>query len=201
MKALLLYLLLFLFGISAYAQESGYYGLQSTYTFTGDTYYPTAGISIEGLFGDHFSISFSALYSPVDSDTYYFSTGGGQALGVYLIKKGFENTKDLPYALPLGLMSFIIPESVAYRIPVTARSQLAIYLTPFTYEVFRNTTENFSDERGSYELGMRYYLAANHWIYIVPRVGMKGYYGDRALGLTYGLSIMLKGKKKEPKEK
>lgn len=178
------------------AQETAYYSLQAQYTFTGPTYRPAVGLGIEGMFGKRLSINFSVMYGPVDSDQYYFYTGGGQALGVYLIKKGFENTSDLALGLPLGILSFVIPESLAYRIPMSETSQLAIYLAPFGYEVLRNTALESSVERTTYELGLRYYLKANHWIQIVPRVGMKGFYDDRDLGLTYGLSVLLKGKKK-----
>ncbi|MGI9547781.1 MAG: hypothetical protein ACR2MM_11115 [Flavobacteriaceae bacterium] len=197
MKALAVYLLLFLLALSLNAQENGYYGLQGVYAFTGDTYHPAGGISMEGMFGKRLSVTFSVLYGPIDADQYYFYTGGGQALGVYLIKKGFENTSDLVYALPLGLISFVIPESIAYRIPIADSSQLAIYLAPFSYEVIRNTAAETSVEQTSYELGLRYYFEANHWIYIVPRIGMKGFYGERALGANYGLSVLLKAKKKQ----
>ncbi len=197
MKVLRFFIFIFLFTVSSHAQEAGFYGLQTTYSYAGGTYYPTVGVSMEAWFGKHFSINFAALYGPIDSDTYYFATGGGQALGVYLIKKGFENTSDLAYALPLGIISFVIPESIAYRIPLGEPIQLGIYLSPFGYEVLRNTAEEVSMERTSYELGMRFYLRANHWIHVVPRVGMKGYYGERDLGINYGLSILFKGKKKE----
>jgi hypothetical protein len=199
MKNLSFILLIFTFTASINAQEEGFYGLQATYSYTGGTYYPAAGVSMEAWFGKHFSVNFSAIYGPIDSDTYYFATGGGQALGVYLIKKGFENTNDLAYALPLGIMSFVIPESLAYRIPIARSLQLGLYLSPFGYEVIRNTTEELSMERTSYELGMRFYLRANHWIHVVPRIGMKGYYGDRDLGVNYGLSLMFRGKKKDEK--
>lgn len=197
MRVLRYFILFFLFALNSNAQEVGYYGLQATYSYTGGTYYPAAGVSMEAWFGKHLSINFSALYGPINSDTYYFATGGGQALGVYLIKKGFENTNDLVYALPLGIISFVIPESIAYRIPVGDSLQLGLYLSPFGYEVIRNTTEEISMERTSYELGMRFYLRANHWIYIVPRIGMKGFYTDRDLGLNYGLTILFRGKTKE----
>lgn len=196
-KAIVIYLLLFLLAFGLNAQEKGFYGLQGVYTYTGDVYQTAGGITIEGMFGKRFSANFTVLYGTVNSDQYYFYTGGGQALGVYLIKKGFENTSDLALALPLGLMSFVVPESIAYRIPVTNRSQLAIYLAPFGFELLRNTTAQTSVERTSYEMGLRFYLQANHWIYIVPRIGMKGFYGERALGANYGLSVMLKGKKKQ----
>lgn len=197
MKAIRLYIILLLFSANSDAQEMGYYGLQATYSYTAGTYYPAGGVSIEGWFGKHFIINFSALYGPIDGETYYFYTGGGQALGVYLIKKGFENTSDLALALPLGIMSFVIPESVAYRIPLGGPSQLGVYLSPFGYELIRNTSEEFSTERTSYELGIRFYLEANHWIIVVPRIGMKGFYGNRDLGVNYGLSVMLRGKPKK----
>ena len=187
----------FLLVMSINAQEAGFYGLQTTYSYSGGTYYPTVGVSMEGWFGKHLSINFSALYGPIDSNTYYFATGGGQALGVYLINKGFENTSDLVYALPLGLISFVLPESVAYRIPLGGRSQLALFLAPYGYEVIRNTLEESSIERTSYELGIRYYLEVNHWIFLSPRIGMKGFYGERDLGVTYGFSLLLKGKNKQ----
>ncbi len=196
MKAIRLYIILILFSVNSFAQETGFYGLQAAYSYTTGTYYPAGGVSIEGWFGKHFSINFSALYGPINEDAYYFSTGGGQALGVYLIKKGFENTSDLALALPLGIMSFVIPESVAYRIPLGGPSQLGLYLSPFGYELIRNTSEKISEERTSYELGIRFYLQANHWIIVVPRIGMKGFYGDRDLGINYGLSVMLRGKRK-----
>ena len=181
---------------SCYAQDTGYFGLQAAYSYTAGTYYPAGGISIEGWFGKRFGINFSAVYGPIDGDTYYFATGGGQALGVYLIKKGFENISDLALALPLGIMSFVIPESLAYRIPLGGPSQLGIYLSPFGYEVIRNTSEGLSTERTSYEFGIRYYLEANHWIIVIPRIGMKGFYNDRDLGINYGLSVMLRSKRK-----
>ena len=180
----------------ANAQQDGYYGLQAQYSFTGDTYIPSAGLSVEGMFGKRLSINFSVLYGPVNSEEYYFYTGGGQALGVYLIKKGFENSSDLALGLPLGIMSFIVPESIAYRIPLSDAGQIGIYLAPFGYEVIRNRTTETSIERTTYELGLRYYLMANHWITIVSRIGMKGFYEERALGITYGLNVLLKGKKK-----
>lgn len=196
MRTLPIYILLFLFAFGLKGQDNGFYGLQFSHSFTGDTYHSAAGLGIEGMFGQHFSINFSVLYGPISSEEYYFHTGGGQALGVYLIKKGFENTSDLALALPLGIMSFVVPESVAYRIPLTQKSQLGIYLAPFGYEVIRNTATQLSIEKTTYELGMRFYFKANDWIYIVPRIGMKGFYGERALGVTYGLNVMLKGKKK-----
>ena len=175
----------------------GFYGLQGVYTYTGSTYQEAAGITIEGMFGKRLSVNFTVLYGPVSPDQYYFYTGGGQALGVYLIKKGFENTGDLALALPLGIMSFVLPESITYRIPVGDRSQLGIYLMPFGYEVIRNTATESSQEKTSYELGLRYYYQANNWIYLMPRIGMKGFYGERPLGATYSLTILLKGKKKK----
>ena len=200
MKKLIVYLLFLFLVFGVQAQEKGFFGIKSVYTFTGETYQAAGGLGIEGMFGERLSVNFTVLYGPIDSDQYYFATGGGQALGVYLIKKGFENTSDLALALPLGIMSFVLPESLAYRIYLADRSQLAIYLAPFGYEVIRNTLTETSVERTSYELGMRYYLKANHWISIVPQIGMKGFYGERALGASYGISILLKGKRKEPGE-
>lgn len=200
LKTFLLYLTLLFIPLVSISQEQGFYGLKGAYTFTGETYQAAAGLGIEGMFGRRLSVNFSVLYGPINADQYYFSTGGGQALGVYLIKKGFENTSDLALALPLGIMSFVIPESIAYRIALRERSQLAIYLAPFGYEVIRNKSTEMSVERTSYELGLRFYLQASTWIYIVPQIGMKGFYEDRALGATYGLSILLKGKRKEPGE-
>ena len=197
MRAALLCLLLLFFGLVLQGQENGFYGLQFGHTFTGETYHQAAGLGIEGMFGTKFSVNFSVLYGPISSEEYYFYAGGGQALGVYLIKKGFENTSDLALALPLGIMSFVVPESVAYRIPLTQKSQLGIYLSPFGYEVLRNTATKSSIEKTTYELGLRFYFQANRWIYIVPRIGMKGFYEDRALGTTVGLSVLLRGKTKE----
>lgn len=183
-------------GSSIKAQEVGLYGLKFQYTFIENTYQPAGGIGIEGMFGKKFSVNFSVLYGSVGPDQYYFYTGGGQALGVYLLKKGFENTGDLALALPLGLLSFVVPESAAYRMSLSKDLQLAIYLAPFGYEVIRDSLNRTSTERTSYELGLRWYLQVNDWIYLVPQIGMKGYYENRALGANYGLSVLLKGKRK-----
>ena len=196
MKFIFFFLLFYWMISNSNAQEAGYYGLQAQYSFTGDTYTPSGGLSVEGMFGKRLSINFSVLYGPISSEEYYFYTGGGQALGVYLIKKGIENTNDLALGLPLGILSFVVPESIAYRIPISDTAQLGISLAPFGYEVIRNTASETSIERTTYELGLRYYISANNWIRFVPRIGMKGFYGEKALGVTYGLNILLKGKKK-----
>ncbi len=198
-RVLIAFIFLLLMLCETNAQENGYYGLQFNYTFTGESFQSAGGLNIEGMFGKRLSVNFQVLYGQVSAEEYYFYAGGGQALGVYLIRKGFENRSDLSLALPLGIMSFVVPESVAYRIPLSDKNQLAIYVSPFGYEVIRNTATEVSVERISYELGLRWYIEANHWIYIVPRIGMKGFYEERPLGASYGLTVMLKGKKKSVK--
>ncbi|MGB5236969.1 MAG: hypothetical protein WBN59_04990 [Flavobacteriaceae bacterium] len=86
---------------------------------------------------------------------------------------------------------------MAYRILLGGCSQRALFLAPFGYEVVRNTLEESLMARTSYELGISYYLQANYWIIVVPRIGMMGFYGDRDLSVNFGLSVMFRGKRKE----
>jgi len=174
------------------SQEVTLLGPQLDYSFMDKTYRPAVGLNLEGMIGRRFSLNYAVLYGPISSDRYYFYTGGGQALGVYLISEAVDKRSGLSLAIPLSILSFVLPESLAYRVPLSNKSQIGIFLAPFGYEIIENKTTDEKDERTSYEMGLRYYLSANNWMYIIPRVGMKGYYGQRLLGASFGVSVMFK---------
>lgn len=192
MQAKLVLLLVALTIGSLRAQEATLIGPQFDYTYTGEAFHSAGGINVEGMFGKRLSVNYAALYGPIGPKQYYFYTGGGQALGVYLIKKSIEDRNGLALAIPLGIFSFILPESFAYRIPLSNDSQLGFFLAPYGYELINNELTEEREERTSYELGLRYYLAAGNWLYIIPRVGMKGFYGERPLGGSVGVSFMIR---------
>lgn len=174
------------------SQEVTLLGPQLDFSFADSTYRPAMGINLEGMLGRRLSFSYSVLYGPIGSDRYYFYTGGGQALGVYLISEAIDKRSGLSIAIPLGILSFILPESVAFRVPLSDKSQLGIFLAPYGYELLENKATDEKGERTSYEMGLRYYMTPNNWMYIVPRIGMKGYYGERLLVGSFGVSIMFK---------
>lgn len=189
-KLVVPFLFLIVFGLRA--QERAFLGPQFVYTFTGEKFHAAGGIQLEGMFWKHLSLNYAALYAPTGPDQYYFYAGGGQALGVYLIRKAFKERSGLDLAIPLGMLSFVLPESIAYRTPVTDDVQIGIFLAPYGYEVLKNKATDTEVERTSYALGLRVYLPVRHWMVFVPRVGMKGFYGSRALGGTFGLSFLFK---------
>ena len=177
-------------------------GAQYDYSFTGKGFHSGLGINIEGWFGDHLSLNYSFLYNPGQSDEYYLYTGGGQAAGVYLIKKAIKSRNGLALAVSVGIISFVLPESIGYRFQLAPKSQLGLYLSPYGFEFVKNRDTGEEDHNISYEFGTRYYFAANHWIHIVPHVGLKSIYGDDDRGVSFGLSLMFKVKDKsaEPKD-
>ena len=195
MRVKTLSILLVLLGLVLRAQEVTLLGPQFDYTYTGETFHSGGGINLEGMFGKRISINYSVLYGPTGSDQYYFYAGGGQALGVYLINRAISERKDVGLGITLGIFSFVLPESIALRVSLTNTSQLGMFLAPYGYELIKNTALDEADERTSYELGLRYYLAAGDWMYIIPRIGMKGFYGERSLGATFGVSVMFRVKK------
>ena len=172
-------------------------GPQFDYSNSGNVINTGTGLNIEGWFGDHFSLNYSVLYGYTGPNEYYLYTGGGQAAGVYLIGKAIRERSGLALAIPLGIVAFILPESYGFRIPVSNKSQLGLFLAPYGFEYRKNRTSEVEDYNISFEIGCRYYLEANKWIYIVPQIGMKTIYGDDGLGLSLGLSVMFKAKKKE----
>ena len=188
-------ILLLLVGSGLCGQEVTLLGPQFDYTYVGETYHPGAGINLEGMFGKRLSINYAVLYGPAGTDRYYFYAGGGQALGVYLIDKAISEGSGIALGITLGIFSFILPESIALRVPLSNRSQLGIFLAPYGYELVRNKTTDEEDERISYEMGLRYYLTTGDWMYIIPRIGIKGFYGERSIGASFGVSIMFRVKK------
>ncbi len=194
MRINLLCILLFLIASGLRGQEVTLLGPQFDYTYAGETYHPGVGIDVEGMFGKRLSLNYSALYGPIAIDRYYFYAGGGQALGVYLINKSIEERSGIALGITLGILSFIIPESLTLRIAVSNTSQVGIFLAPYGYELIKNTATVEADERTSYELGLKYYLSATDWLYFIPRIGMKGFYGERSLGASFGVSVLFKVK-------
>jgi len=172
------------------AQEPAYLGLQVDYTFTGDGYQPTAGINLEGSFGKYISLNYSVLYGPIDANQYYFYTGGGQALGVHLIEEVISEGNGLALAIPLGIASFVLPESIAFRIRLSGKSQVALFLAPYGYELIKNTSTDERERKTSIEIGLRYYWAVNDWIVLVPRIGAKAFYGEEETGAAFGIAVM-----------
>ena len=154
------------------------------------------GISIEGWIGDHLSLSYSLMYSQIGSDEYYFYTGGGQAAGVYLIRKAIRERSGLDIGVPLGIIAFILPESYGFRVPLGNKSQIGIFLSPYGFEYIKNRATGEEDYNISYELAARYYLQTASWIYLVPQIGMKSIYGDDELSVSFGLSVMFKVKQR-----
>ena len=190
MKSILLGLLLLLASLDLYAQKPAFLGLQVDYTFTGEGHQPAAGINLEAYLGKHFSINYSVLYGPIDSDQYYFYTGGGQALGVHLIGNAFGENGGGALGISLGVFSFVLPESIAFRVRLINKFQVAVFYAPYGYELIKNTKNEERDQRVSYELGLRFYLDIKDWMQLVPRIGVKQMYGEQEYGGAYGVALM-----------
>lgn len=173
-------------------------GVQFDYSYTGNGYNPGMGINIEGWFGDRLSLNYSFLYSPIGPNEYYLYSGGGQAAGIYLIKRAIRKRSGLDIGVPLGIIAFVLPESLTFRFPITPKSQLGIFFAPYGFEFVKNRATAEEDYNISYELGCRYYLKANRWIYIVPQIGVKSIYGEDELESSFGVSLMFKTKKNKP---
>ena len=174
------------------AQERALLGLQFDYTYFDEEYHPSAGIELEGSFGRYFSLSYSVLYGPSGSDQYYFYTGGGQALGVYLIDKAIREGNGLALAIPLGMASFVLPESIAFRVPLSAKSEIAFFLAPYGYELIGSGITDERERKTSLELGIRYYWAVNQWMVLIPRIGAKAFYGEEKTGGALGVALMFR---------
>ena len=194
MRIITLCILLVLLGSSMRGQDATYLGPRFDHTYTGETYRSAVGLNLEGMFGKSLSINYAVLYGPISGDSYYLYSGGGQALGVYLIDKAIEERSGIALGITLGILSFIIPERITLRVPVSNTSQVGIYAAPYGYQLIKNTNTNEADERTSYEFGLRYYLAATDWMYVIPRIGIKGFYNERSLGASFGVSVMFRVK-------
>ncbi len=173
-------------------------GPQFDHSHSGNRYNTTPGVNFEGWFGKHLGVAYSILYVPTGSDQYYFYTGGGQAAGVYLIKEAIKEKSGLSLAIPLGMVSFILPETYIFRFPLAPKSQLAVFISPYGFEFQKNRETKEEDYNISYEYGIRYYFAPNQWTQIAPQIGYKNIYGEEEPGISLGLSVMLKIKKKPP---
>ena len=183
--------LLSLAGLGAYSQnETTLFGVQFDRSYNEDTYNSGFGINLEGMFKKRLSVYYSFLYGPMGNDEYYLYSGGGQAASVYLFNRAISERKDIGLSIILGLFSFILPESYGYRIPVSTKSQLAFFLAPYGFEFVKNRETGEEDHNISIELGCRYYLAANKWLYFMPHIGVKKAYNDDGIGGAFGISIM-----------
>ncbi len=178
-------------------QETTFLGAQFDHSYMGSDWYSGAGINLEMMFGDHFGINYSLLYNPGESDEYYFYTGGGQAASVYLIREAISEQNGLGLAISLGIISFILPESLSFRIPLARRSQLGFFLSPYGFEFVKDRTTEEEDHNISYEMGCRYYLTPNSWMYIVPQIGVKNIYGDSEPRASFGISVSFRVRENE----
>jgi hypothetical protein len=194
MRSLLILIIFSFFAIRVNAQDITLFGLQFDYSDSVNAFHPAMGLRLEGLFGKHFSIGYNLLYSPLKNDRYYFYTSAGQALGVFLIRDAFERRNGLEIAIPVGIIAFVLPDNYAYRFSLGEKSQLAIFGAPYGFDYVKNKRTGEEDYDISYELGLRYYLKVDHWLYITPQVGIKGSYGERLIRPSLGLSVVFKVK-------
>ncbi|GJM27467.1 MAG: hypothetical protein DHS20C17_01020 [Cyclobacteriaceae bacterium] len=190
-------ILLLAIGFDIQAQRApALLGAMLDHSHNGQAYNTSTGFNLEGWFGKHLSLNFTFLYSPTGPGQYYLYTGGGQAAGVYLIGKAVEERSGYALAVPLGIIAFVLPESYGFRVPVGNKSQIGIFLSPYGFEYMKNRNTEEEDYNLSIETGIRYYLQANRWIYLVPQVGVKSIYGEGKARVSFGLSLMFKTKQK-----
>jgi len=194
MRFVLFIVLLLLFGPYSKAQDKTLLGLQFDYSNAVNSYHSSGGLRLEGLLGKRFSIGYTALYSPLENDEYYFYTSAGHALGVFLIRDAFERRNGFEFAIPVGIIAFILPDNYAYRISIAEKSQLAIFTAPYGFEYVKNKTTEEEDYDISYEIGLRYYLELDNWLYLTPQAAVKGSYGENVLRPSFGLSLLVKVK-------
>ncbi|MGI9552266.1 MAG: hypothetical protein ACR2MT_13790 [Aurantibacter sp.] len=186
--------MLALFSMRATAQDITLLGLQFDHSNAVNAYHSVGGLRLEGLLGKHFSIGYTALYSPLKNDEYYFYTSAGHALGVFLIRDALEKRSGLGFAIPVGIIAFVLPDNYAYRFSVGEKSQLAIFTAPYGFDYVKNKISGEEDYDISYEAGLRYYLKVDNWLYLTPQVGAKGAYGKRTIRPSFGLSVLFKVK-------
>ena len=192
-----LMILLMTIGVEIQAQNApALLGVMLDHSHNGQTLNTSAGFNLEGRFGKHLSLNYAFHYTPTASGQYYLYTGGGQAAGVYLISKAIDERSGLGLAIPVGIIAFVLPESYGFRVPVGQKSQIGIFLSPYGFEYTKNRDTEEEDYDISIETGIRYYFAANRWIYLVPQVGVKSIYGAGRSKMSFGLSLMFKTKKK-----
>jgi len=201
MRFYLIVMLLLMLGSQVQSQSTpALMGIQFDRSNIGKGFNSGTGISIEGWFGKHFSLNYSFLYQPVGPDEYYLYTGGGQAAGVYVIRKAIEERSGLALAVPLGIVAFVLPESYGFRTPIGEKSQLGLFLAPYGFEFVKDRATEEEEYDISIELGCRYYLAVNQWIYLVPQIGIKSVYGEDGTAVSYGISLMFKVDKNKTKD-
>lgn len=194
MRSLLFIVILFSCAIRANAQDITLLGVQFDYSNAVNAYHPSVGLRLEGLFGKHFSVGYNVLYSPLKNDQYYFYTSAGHALGVFLIRDAFERRNGLEFAIPVGIIAFVLPDNYAFRFSVGEKSQLALFTAPYGFDYIKDKRTGEEDYNISYEAGLRYYLKVDNWLFLTPQAGIKGSYGERNIRPSLGLSVLFKVK-------
>ena len=171
-------------------------GVQFDRSSIGSGHNSAFGFNMEGWFGKHLGVNYAILYQPSSSGHYYLYTGGGQAVAVYLIRKAIDDRNGLALAIPLGIVSFVLPESVSFRFPVNDKAQLGFFLAPYGFEYMKDRDTQEENYEISIELGVRVYLTPNDWLYLVPQVGVKSSYNEGQAKASYGLSVKFRLKEK-----
>ncbi len=197
MKHTILVICLTWFGLSSHGQEIALFGAQFDYSSAIDDYHPAFGIQLEGMLGNRINVHYNALYSPIGSDEYYFYVGGGQVVAVFLMREAIETRSGLALAIPASIISFVLPESFTYRYHLGESSQLGLFLAPYGFEYIKNDVTGEEDYEISLETGIRYYWNPSEWLYLVPQMGIKMFYDNDEVDLSFGISAMIKLKEKK----
>ena len=92
----------------------------------------------------------------------------------------------------LSLVTFFLPESFGFHLPVGGKSRLGFFVSPYGFEFIKNRETDEENHEISFEMGSKYYYLISDCLYLIPQVGVKNIYGEEMPSISFGVSILVK---------
>lgn len=161
---------------------------ESTYYWQEKSFVITSGVGARFWVSDFLALNYE-LQSGYDSKYgFTLNTGWGQLASIALFAKSASDSTFSEAWACLAILSLIAPEGVTFATNVYDNIIFMPYINPLEVHIIPKDPKTFLQASG--EVGFKLHLEFDDFV-LRPKFGMRFIYGQKRVGVNFGLSILL----------